>query len=236
MVGLFGKNVMKLQNLFKCFRKKRSAAPHPAFHVTFPVEQEGKREEISLSAFEKSTGVKYFPLLTIENSSILAKIKKRNKKLVRKHALSEEQLWNGCYYRKEIESGFFPRVFLRYIDSHFGWGVFAAKNFKKREFLAEYSGNLRRRRRSDRKNSYCFEYLIASGEKTPYVVDAKDQGGIARFINHSQSPNLFSSLANVDGIAHIILLAKRDILEGEQLCYHYGEDFWSCRRSPKDLI
>jgi len=103
------------------------------------------------------------------------------------------------------------------------------------DYIAEYAGLVRRKKRADSSNSYCFEMTILSGERTPYTIDACNQGGIARFINHSDTPNLTSALATVRDMSHVILYVTKFISKGDQLCYDYGADYWKKRNRPRAL-
>lgn len=186
----------------------------------------------AIEEWEKLTGAIFSSTLQFETEIIKEKIRNKIEKLYRKGELTRQQLWFGSYFKKEMESPFIPDVELRYIDSTFGYGVFAARDFAKYEFIAEYSGLVRKSRRSDKTNAYCFEYTLANGVKTPYTIDAEIQGGIGRMVNHSQNPNLQSSLATIDFLNHIILITSRPIKKGEQLCYDYGDDYWAHREKP----
>ena len=175
------------------------------------------------------TGASFVPQLDFDHFSILHTLAKRTQKFHKKGELTPEQLWFGAYYKKEIQSGFFPEVTLRWIDNAVGWGLFAKRAFKKGEFIVEYAGKVRKRRRDDVKNAYCFEYVIAPHIATRYTIDARDQGGLGRLINHSDKPNLRSALATVDSISHVILIAMEPIPKGAQLLYDYGADYWKHR-------
>ncbi|MBI3901250.1 MAG: SET domain-containing protein-lysine N-methyltransferase, partial [Chlamydiia bacterium] len=98
------------------------------------------------------------------------------------------------------------------------------------EFISEYGGILRKREKIDQKNSYCFQYALSEDHFLPYNIDARDQGGVARWINHSFHPNLFTTLATCDEITHVILLANEPIPKGAQLLYDYGPDYWASRK------
>lgn len=185
--------------------------------------------------FEKITGAAFIPQLDIADFSVLSDIVRRNEKLHAKGQLSREQLWLGSYFRTEILTFPFPDVVIRYIDPVLGWGVFAARDFKKMEFISEYTGKLRRRRRLDRKNAYCFEYISAPGYATPYTIDSRDQGGVGRYINHSFNPNLLSTLATVEWVSHVIFVTNQPVAKGTQLCYDYGPDYWACRTAPQTI-
>lgn len=188
-----------------------------------------------LKDWEKITDAKFSNELIFENLKIREKIRKKIEKLYKKGELTRQQLWFGAYFRKEIESLFIPDIEIRFINKTLGYGVFAKRDFSKLEFIAQYSGLVRKSRRSDRMNAYCFEYLLANGVKTAYTVDAQDQGGIGRMINHSENPNLQSSLATIDFLNHIVLITSRPVKKGEQLCYDYGPDYWSHREKPIHL-
>lgn len=189
-------------------------------------------ETYSIEQFEKMTGIQWQTNLTFKDFHLVPKIKKKAAKLYKKGEMTLEQIWLGKYFQKEIETNYTPDVAIRWIDSILGWGVFASRDFKKMEFIAEYVGTVRKSMRADRKNAYCFEYPIASGMKTPYTIDALECGSIARFINHSENANLNSSLATFDDVGHIILYTKKPLAKETQLCYDYGPNYWSKRTKP----
>jgi hypothetical protein len=200
------------------------------------IDRQGKRELLTLEEWESLSRTSFSTSLEFDRPSLREKVVQKTEKLYRKGELSRQQLWFGSYFKEEMDALFIPDVVIRYIDPIFGWGVFANRNFKKMEFIAEYSGLLRKVKRSDKENSYCFEYTFANGVKSPYTIDAQDKGGIGRLINHSRTPNLQSSLATVDFVSHVILITNQAIEKGSQLCYDYGPDYWSRRESPRQLI
>ncbi len=194
-------------------------------------EKEGKR--LSQEEFEEISGARW--LQRMEFGENFEKIRKEGSRLHKKGKMTPEQLWLGKYYQKELSSGEEPDVTIRWIDPLLGWGVFANRAFRKMEFIAEYVGKLRKRERRDTKNGYCFEYVLVQGIKSPYTIDALDQGGVSRYINHSAKPNLNSSLATLEHTSHVILYAKEPVAKGEQLCYDYGPDYWAKRAAPLPL-
>lgn len=199
------------------------------------IENEGKQDLITIEEWETIAQASFSTTLDFDTPSIREKIIKKTEKLYKNGDLSRQQIWFGSYFKPELSSLFIPDVVIRYIDPIFGWGVFANRDFKKMEFIAEYSGLVRKAKRSDRTNAYCFEYTLAGGVKTPYTIDAQDKGGIGRLINHSTSPNLQSSLATVDFISHVILITNQPIKKGTQLSYDYGPDYWSKREAPLSI-
>lgn len=59
---------------------------------------------------------------------------------------------------------------------------------------------------------------------SPSSVDAtKETGRMGRLINHSKSGNCQTKLHDINGVPHLILVASRDIDEGEELLYDYGD-------------
>ena len=197
------------------------------------VEKRGEERLLNIHDFEALTGAAFIPVLDFDGPRVREDIMERTKKMHKKGELLTEQLWLGCYFKKEVESLFFPDLTIRWIDDAIGWGVFTNRAFKKMEYITEHSGKVRKRERRDKKNAYCFEYCIASHIATPYTIDAQDQGGFGRFINHSSTPNLLSSLATIDSIEHVILVTDRAIEKGVELTFDYGPDYWAHRSKPR---
>ena len=179
------------------------------------------------------TGVPFVSHLEFESIALYRKILKKTARLHRKHSIGRSRQWLSAYFRKEILNPRFPDVSLRWIDEEMGWGVFAERDFAPMEFISEYSGIVRKRGKGDGQNSYCFEYLIMPEEPTDYLIDAEAQGGISRYINHSNKPNLSSSMISCDGVSHIVLYTSAPIQLGEQLFYDYGPDYWKKRKLPR---
>lgn len=220
-------------SLFKSQNPSVSSPTRVSGHIK--IQKDGEERLLTVPQFEALTGVAFFPQLDFADFSIIQDIAEKTQKIHKKGELTREQLWLGSYYKNEILNAFFPAVTIRWIDDTIGWGVFAAKAFKKMEYVAEYCGKVRPRQREDKKNAYCFEYVITPELPTSYTIDAQDQGGIGRFINHNAKPNLHTALVTLDWINHVILIADEPIQKGAQLFYDYGPDYWSARSKPKNL-
>ena len=54
------------------------------------------------------------------------------------------------------------------------------------------------------------------------IVDASRKGNVARFINHSCSPNLQVEKWYVQRVPRLGLFARMEIAEGEELSYNYS--------------
>ncbi len=203
--------------------------------LRFLVEKEGEKRLLSVKELEEEFQVKYIPQLDFSRVELFRRLANKSAKFLKMGYLDDEQIWLGSYFEKEIFEAPLPPVSLRWIDEELGWGVFAERDLHQMEYIGEYAGLVRKRKRSDYKNSYCFEMVLAAGESTRYTIDALDQGGITRFINHSSTPNLTHALATVRDLPHVILFVTKFVPKGEQLCYDYGADYWKKRNQPKQL-
>ncbi|KAG9440863.1 hypothetical protein H6P81_021028 [Aristolochia fimbriata] len=121
-----------------------------------------------------------------------------------------------------------------------GWAVRAGETIPRGTFVCEYIGEVlndqeadkRGKRYDDEGCSYLYDidaHIDDMGGmnegSVPYVIDATKYGNVARFINHSCSPNLVNYQVLVESmdcqLAHIGLYANRDIVKGEELAYDY---------------
>lgn len=113
-----------------------------------------------------------------------------------------------------------------------GRGIFATQDFRKGEFVVEYSGELIDiREAEEREAEYsidltkgCFMFYI-SWKKKQYCIDATPETGrLGRLINHSKlSPNLKPKVVTFGGKPRLILVASRDLQAEEELLYDYGD-------------
>ncbi|MCO5564344.1 hypothetical protein L7F22_018004 [Adiantum nelumboides] len=125
-----------------------------------------------------------------------------------------------------------------YKTRHKGWAVRAAQHIPRGTFVCEYIGEVlddceanKRGERYDKEGcSYLYDIdahidIGRRGRPKPFVIDATKYGNVARFINHSCSPNLVNYQVLVESmdcqLAHIGLYATRDINTGEELAYDY---------------
>uniref|UniRef100_A0A8B9RHR6 [histone H4]-lysine(20) N-methyltransferase n=2 Tax=Astyanax mexicanus TaxID=7994 RepID=A0A8B9RHR6_ASTMX len=127
---------------------------------------------------------------------------------------------------KGIENG----MMVKYIEGK-GRGVFATENFQKGQYVVEYHGDLLLKTDAKKREAVyaqdpttgCYMYYFQYLSKT-YCVDAtKETDRMGRLINHSKNGNCQTKLHDINGIPHLILVASRDIEEGEELLYDYGD-------------
>ncbi len=194
-------------------------------------------ETLSIDDFSKQMGISWLNALEFQTDGYIQKILKQSKRAMRKKELSIRAKWLGVRYKQEVSNGYMPKISIRYIDEHFGYGGFAEEDIAVGAYIGEYTGIVRKRRwRKDRKNDYCFEYTIGDWVYNPFIIDAKGKGNFTRYINHSEDPNVESLSVYVDEVMHIIFVALKPIKAGSQMCYHYGDTFWKKRRHNEKLV
>lgn len=187
----------------------------------------------SIAEFERIMGIKWVTSLEFETLKISNHVSKYCLRGLKREKIDRQQKWLGIYFSKEIERGIAPELIIAWRNSVCEYGVIADKPIAKGTFIGEYTGVVRKRRREDQKNNYCFEYNL--GEtfwKSPYVIDARDRGNYTRFINHSDRPNLEPVSVYYKNAMHVILIAQEMIPVGEELTYHYGHQYWRKRSPP----
>lgn len=188
--------------------------------------------KISISDFEKRVGIRYIDTLEFEQPEYKQKLIDKGKKRLRRPNIKQMNTWTLALHKKAIENPKEDLYYIRWINRYLGYGVFAAQDIPALCYVGEYVGLIRKRRfRKYRFNDYVFGYVTADKD-TPYIIDAKEQGNFARFINHSDQPNLTSRWLVKDGLTHIILFANKFIPKDSQLTYDYGEYYWRSRSSP----
>ncbi|KAI4155389.1 MAG: hypothetical protein LQ341_000181 [Variospora aurantia] len=105
------------------------------------------------------------------------------------------------------------------------WGLYADVDIAANDMIIEYVGEKVRQQVADiRERQYLksgigSSYLFRIDDHT--VIDATKRGGIARFINHSCTPNCTAKIITVDRSKRIVIYALRDIGKDEELTYDY---------------
>ena len=171
--------------------------------------------------------IKYLKQPVFENEKIKQAVLKQNQKMKKKHFFSEEKLFLGQYFCREIEKGLSRKLALKPVSSVIGLGVFALEKIAHNSFVTEFTGIIRKRRwRLVRHNMYLMRYPNAEPGEESYTIDAEKDGNFSRFINHSFDPNLDIVSVYYQEQVRVLLLALKDIEIGEQLTCNYGDDYW----------
>eukprot|EP01125_Pyxidicula_operculata_P006639 TRINITY_DN2285_c5_g1_i1.p1 TRINITY_DN2285_c5_g1~~TRINITY_DN2285_c5_g1_i1.p1 ORF type:complete len:939 (+),score=434.48 TRINITY_DN2285_c5_g1_i1:198-2819(+) len=105
------------------------------------------------------------------------------------------------------------------------WGLFAMEDIGPEEMVIEYVGQvIRQSVADDREKKYekvgiGSSYLFRIDKDT--IIDATFRGNMARFINHSCTPNCFAQIIRYNNQPKIVIYSKREILMGEEITYDY---------------
>lgn len=102
--------------------------------------------------------------------------------------------------------------------SNAGLGLFANTRFTRGDFIIEYTGEHISHKEADRREG---KYLFTLSETV--VIDGKGRDNIARYINHSCTPNVEAETDEEEG--KIRISAKKKILIGEELTIDYGKEY-----------
>ena len=177
-----------------------------------------------------------FTSLSFESSEAKKDIRSRGLAKLKSNEVSLKSQQLGKKFSEQIESGYLPKVSVRWIHDQVGYGLFAEENLAKGAYAGEYTGIVREnnRRYFEPLNNYCYEYPVPDDIGRSFVIDAT-QGNLTRFINHSFTPNLQPIHVFYDGFYHLIFLTLQKIKKGQQLSYNYGQSYWYVRGSPVNL-
>ncbi|XP_056292494.1 N-lysine methyltransferase KMT5A-A-like [Pseudoliparis swirei] len=125
---------------------------------------------------------------------------------------------------------------IKYINAFKGRGIFTSALFEKGDFLLEYRGELisqqecerRQRLHNDCLKVFMFEFYF-NGKLWCFDA-AKEDGSLGRLVNDNNvNPNAKMKYLNIQGKPHLCLFATRDISQGEEVTYNYGDSDWPWR-------
>ncbi|XP_076140069.1 histone-lysine N-methyltransferase NSD3 isoform X2 [Alosa pseudoharengus] len=109
-----------------------------------------------------------------------------------------------------------------------GWGLKTKQDLKKGDFVMEYVGELidseecRQRIRHAHENHVTDFYMLTLTKDR--VIDAGPKGNVARFMNHSCSPNCETQKWTVNGEVRIGLFTLCDVPADTELTFNYNLD------------
>ncbi|MCP5509803.1 MAG: SET domain-containing protein-lysine N-methyltransferase [Chlamydiales bacterium] len=160
-------------------------------------------------------------ILLFSDHALKEAIQDYSKQLLKDPHQNWENKWYLAQYSQAFKENKMPDLAICRIDDFFGCGVFAKEPIAAHTYICPYLGIVRKRELPrDLKNDYIFDYPLNC------VIDAEEKGGISRYFNHSDRPNLTTHWMVIDGIYHVFFYASQAILPGEQLTFNYGPKFW----------
>jgi hypothetical protein len=104
--------------------------------------------------------------------------------------------------------------------SRTGLGLFAAKPFKKGEYIVTYRGRRINNAEADRLEARGSRYMFEINSR--WTIDGAPRWNIARYVNHSCRPNA-EAVGRKRGIAYA---ARRRIKPEEEITVDYGKDYF----------
>lgn len=112
-----------------------------------------------------------------------------------------------------------------------GYGLTCSQNITKGTFVIEYIGKRITKNEAKvqlewKEASDCYLFVLVEhfGEtEHSFYIDARDEGNLARFINHSCQSNLEMIPVRINyHDPHFALFASKDITAGSELTFSYG--------------
>ncbi|MEM9336424.1 MAG: SET domain-containing protein [Patescibacteria group bacterium] len=100
-----------------------------------------------------------------------------------------------------------------------GLGLFADQEFKRDDFIIEYTGELITDEERNRRGG---KYLFEIDEE--WTIDGKDRSNIARYINHGCKNNAYAEVDEEE--RRVFVRAKKKIQPGEEITFHYGKEYF----------
>ncbi len=115
-----------------------------------------------------------------------------------------------------------PKSSYRIARSRAGLGLFATRQFRKREYIVTYRGRRIRNAEADRLEARGSRYMFEIN--TRWTIDGSRRWNMARYVNHSCRPNA-EAVERRGPI--IVYVARRKIKPGEEITVDYGKDYFS---------
>lgn len=104
-----------------------------------------------------------------------------------------------------------------------GLGLFTKHAIKRGERIVEYVGEIITNEEADRRGG---KYLFQLSARR--VIDGKERGNIARYLNHSCRPNAKGYTVK----NKIWVFAEKNIRAGDQITIDYGDDYFEQHIKP----
>lgn len=224
-LGFTGLELAKYLGKKKFLEKFSPPQDETKIKILFP--NSSLRQKISKDNFFHLTGIEWIDGLYFDSFFILKQVIKRCPWLLSCYSFAKECYVLPAEELVKLHSGVFADVTIVWMNEEIGYGLINNKPLKENEWIGVYAGEVRKMPfwRPD-PNGYCLHYPTNWYTVGTYLVDASKKGNYARFINHSDRPNICWSSFIYKGVIHFILRAKTEIERGSFLTVDYGPFFW----------
>jgi SET domain-containing protein len=115
-----------------------------------------------------------------------------------------------------------PRGKYRIGRSRTGLGLYAAKPYRKREYVVTYRGRKLASSEADRLEARGSRYMFEINSR--WTIDGSSRWNRARYVNHSCRPNV-EAIERRGG--KIVYIARRRIKPDEEITVDYGKDYFA---------
>ncbi len=137
-------------------------------------------------------------------------------------------------YGPAIDRAAMAPIYIRKVNPTIGYGVFAARDIGKGDFIGEYagvvqiSGKFTNCYNQDKgyESDYSWYYLDKVDRAPALEINGRLEGNEMRFVNHGEQPNLCVEHTLYRGQWILFFTAATDIKKDEQLLISYGEGYW----------
>ncbi|KAE8894401.1 hypothetical protein PF005_g3610 [Phytophthora fragariae] len=114
------------------------------------------------------------------------------------------------------------------VSTSLGYGVRATGSIPVDTVIGEYTGILTTHdydKDKDVTSEYAVKLQTRASRKKVYI-DAKEGGGLTRFINHSYAPNCIFAEALNRISTKVLVIVVRPIRAGADVAVSYGDELW----------
>lgn len=140
---------------------------------------------------------------------------KKQDKIFKKVSPLSKNLSHKISEKKKLPAHHFKKVKVK--NGLAGQGLFAGEDIKKGELIIEYVGKILTD--EEVKKDSGNRYIFSVGKN--YNVDGSPKWNLARYCNHSCDGNAESEIKK----KRIFMRAIKNIKEGEEITYDYGEEY-----------
>ncbi|MBP6892243.1 SET domain-containing protein-lysine N-methyltransferase [Candidatus Babeliales bacterium] len=185
----------------------------------------------------KSVGCQYFNFMEID----IPNFSKINPEITEHYFVAHEMIQKlSKQYWSQVENYTLAPMYLQWISTNIGYGVFAAQDIQKDDFIGVYAGQLRVMRERNHVMpedvDYAWYYPINTLSDQRILIDGKLKGNELRFINHDQRPNTKCIDLFVNGRFYMCYVATKNIAKDAQLTISYGDGYWDSRQINPEKI